>query len=455
MFVGELAGPLVPMHGLGGGKDLPLPAPLAITGGSAALVISFCVLLLAWRASRYEGPDLKGEPGRRVPRRLAELLDSPTFTIGLKVLGLVFVGYFIWALVAGPDLAVNPALGSFYVLLWVGIVPASLVFGRVFKALSPVRTIHTVFARTFGGDPARGLLPYPEKLGYWPAAGGLFAFVWQELVNDNSVYTSSVRLWLAYYVAIMLGGAAVFGDRWFSRADPFEVYSNLLAKMSPWARSREGALVWRSPLANLATLRPGPGLPAVVAVLLGSTAFDSYMDSVPWIAFVTDLDADAEIINTLGLAAFCVVVWVGFCVATMATRTGPTAESPTRVRQLPGLFAHSVVPVIVGYMVAHYVSYLFEVGQQTVRQLSDPMINGSNLLGTADWSVNYWLTYHPTALATIKVTAVVSGHIVGVVAAHDRALRLLPAKHQVSGQIGLLVLMVSITLGGLYLLFGA
>lgn len=443
------------MHGLGGGKDLPIPAPLAIAGGSAALVVSFCVLLLAWRKSRYQGPELTEEPGHPVPVRLAAVLESTTFTAALRAIGLVPAGYFVWALVAGPDLAVNPALGSFYVLLWVGLVPASLLFGRIFKAMSPMRTIRTMFAKAFGSDPSEGLMPYPEKLGYWPAALGLFAFVWQELVNDNSVYTESVRTWVAWYVVIMGTGAVVYGDRWLSRADPFEVYSDLLAKLSPWARSQGGTIVWRSPLANLATLRPAPGLAAVGAVLLGSTAFDSFMDSVPWITFVTGLESDTQMPNTLGLAAFCLVVWLAFCLATMATRTDSGGEESTLVRHLPGLFAHTLVPVIIGYMTAHYLSYLFEVGQATVIQLSDPLVDGSNLLGTSNWSVNYWLTYHPTALATIKVLAVVTGHIVGVVAAHDRALRLLPPKHQVLGQLGLLALMVSITLGGLYLLFGA
>ena len=41
-----------------------------------------------------------------------------------------------------------------------------------------------------------------------------------------------MRIWLAAYLAIMLIGAAVFGDVWFERADPFEVYSSLLAKLS-------------------------------------------------------------------------------------------------------------------------------------------------------------------------------------------------------------------------------
>jgi hypothetical protein len=106
-------------------------------------------------------------------------------------------------------------------------------------------------------------------------------------------------------------------------------------------------------------------------------------------------------------------------------------------------------------MFAHYLSYFVEQGQATLRQLSDPMVTGQNLLGTANWTVNYWLSEHPTALATIKVLAVVAGHIVGVTAAHDRAVELLPKRHQVVGQLGLLVIMVAYTATGLYLLFGA
>ena len=135
----------------------------------------------------------------------------------------------------------------------------------------------------------------------------------------------------------------------------------------------------------------------------------------------------------------------------MLTGVGPEQSR----RALPDLFAHSVVPIIVGYIVAHYLSYLVEVGQQTLILMSDPMSNGSNLLGTGDWSVNYWLSYHPTLLASTKVLAVVLGHVLGVVAAHDRAIQLLPQRHQVTGQLPLLVAMVAFTVGGLYLLFAA
>jgi hypothetical protein len=53
------------------------------------------------------------------------------------------------------------------------------------------------------------------------------------------------------------------------------------------------------------------------------------------------------------------------------------------------------------------------------------------------------------------VLAVFAGHVLGVIAAHDRAVRILPRRHQLTGQLPLLVAMIAFTVGGLYLLFAA
>jgi hypothetical protein len=447
-----IVGPVAPLHGLGGAKDLPVPASLAIAGGTAALIVSFCVLVLAWRKPRYADP-AGPRAGRPLPAGVARVVDSDGWAWTLRLLGLALTGWFVWALLAGPDLVTNPVFGSFYVLLWVGIVPASLLFGRIFRAMSPLRTLNLLFAKATGGDPARGVTAYPAWLGSWPAAVGLFAFVWLELVEPHSAYLGPVRTWLAAYFAVMLIGSAVFGDTWLSRADPFEAYSDLLAKLSPWGRRPDGTLVWRSPLANLATTPPRPGMVAMVAVLFGSTAFDSYKDTPRWMKFVDDLGGSVPLLNTLALLGFCAAIAISFTIATRTTSVDP--DTGPRHAALPSLLAHSVVPIIVGYMTAHYLSYFVEQGQMTLIQLSDPMVKGQNLLGTANWSVSYWLSYHPGTLADIKVLAVVCGHIAGVIAAHDRALEVLPKRHQVLGQLGLLVIMVAYTATGLYLLFGS
>ena len=352
--------------------------------------------------------------------------------------------------VFGKDLVINPVFGIFYVWWWVGLVPLSLLLGPVWKAISPGRTLNLLLAKASGGDPERGVFTYPERLGHWPAALGLFAFVWMELVYPYSTEIGPVRLWCAAYVAVMLVGGALFGNTFFERADPFEVYSTLVSRMSVWGR-RDDLLVIRSPLANLDTTPVRPGLLAVMAVLFGSTAFDSFKDSTRWVQFVQGSSTSSYLLNNLGLLTFCVGVGVVFAAGCMLTGLG----DDLRRRELPNLFAHSVVPIVVGYIFAHYLSYLVEVGQLTLIQASDPFSDGSNWFGTANLTVSYWLSLHPTLLADIKVLAVVTGHVLGVVAAHDRAIRILPKRHQLTGQLPLLFAMIAFTVGGLYLLFAA
>lgn len=450
-MAGELGGDPNPAghllaHGIGGAKDLPIPLELAIAGAVAALVVSFTVLAVAWRKPRYD-PATSGRPA---PAWLDRLTASLPWRAWWRTFGMIALLYVGWAAVAGQDTLINPFLGVFYVLIWVGIVPLSVLLGPVWKAISPSRTINLLLAKAAGSDPSLGLYAYPARLGYWPAAIGLFAFVWLELVFTNSTELGPVRLWCAAYLGLMLIGGALFGSTFFEHADPFEVYSTLASKLSIWGE-RDGRLLIRSPLANLDSLAIKPGLVGVVAVLFGSTAFDSFKDSSPWVRFIQSTTISPDLLNNLGLVAFCVGVGAIFAIGTITTGV----EAGVRRRTLPDRFAHSVVPIVVGYIVAHYLTYLVEYGQTTITQLSDPLSRGDNLLGTADLTVNYWLSYHPTFLARLKVLAVVIGHVLGVIAAHDRAVRLLPARHQLTGQLPLLFAMVAFTVGGLYLLFAA
>lgn len=432
-------------HGLGGQKDLPIPLSLAVTGSVAALVISFTVLAVAWRHPRYAG-----RPALRVPTLGSVVLSAP-FQTALKVLGLLFLAYTVMVATLGADLLTNPVFGILLVWLWVGIVPASLLLGPAFKAISPHRTLIGLLARATGADPEDGIADYPARLGYWPAALGLLAFVWFELVYPFNTELGPVRLWLAAYLGVMLVGGAIFGTRFFARADPFEVYSSLLAKMSPWAVEADAdgteRLLLRSPLANLDTTVPRPGLVAVVAVLLGSTAYDSFREAAFWVRWVQASDLDPTLVANATMLGTILLVGALFTLACVLT--------PVRAgrRALPAAFAHAVLPIVAGYMVAHYTTYWFERGQLTLAQVSDPFSNGSNWFGTAGLGVNYWLSEHPEVLATLKVVAVVLGHVVGVVASHERAVGLLPRRHQLTGQLALLVVMVIFTAGGLSLLF--
>lgn len=423
------AGVSVLAHGLGGSTDLPIPYSYALIGAAWALTLTFAVVAFAWRTPRFD-PD---RPGRPLPEWVTAVVDSRITRSLLAGLALALAVWVIVVGISGPQDGGNALPGAFYVLLWVGVPALSVLIGPVWRAISPLRTIRRVV-------PGRGLRNYPEALGYWPAAVGLFAFVWLELASPNPGSLTAIKVWLACYVVITLGGALLCGPRWLSRADPFDVYSVVASRLAVFGRNRDGQLALVNPFNHLRTLPVRPGTLAVLAVLLGSTAFDSFSASPDWRNFADGLGVNPAVTRSIGLLVFVLVVAATFWGAAQATGGIDRAHR----RELPGLMAHSLIPIVVGYVFAHYLSYLVEKGQQTVIAL----------FGLHAVEVAYVLSSHPGVLATLKVCFVVAGHIAGVIAAHDAAIRLLPKAHQITGQLTMMLVMVAYTFTGLYLLFG-
>ncbi|MDQ1626567.1 MAG: hypothetical protein QOI54_311 [Actinomycetota bacterium] len=434
-------------HGVGSKEDLPIPFGYALTGAGVAILVSFLVLLFLWREPRFD-PERAGRP---LPAPLARLIDSPVTRFVLRAVGLVATAYVVLAMVFGKDDALNPTAGVVYVLLWVGVPLLSVLIGPVWRLINPIRTLHLLLSRGMAVQPERGLSPLPSWLGYWPAAASLLAFVWLELIAPDNTSLTVLRLFFAVYLAAHLLAATWYGSRWFDHCDGFEVFSSLLGRLSVLGRRpSDGVLVLRNPLEGVASIAPVGGLFAVVGVLLGSTVFDSLSSSPSWVDFAQTSPLPPRVVSTLGLLTVVAIVTVAFAGASALTGRG-TDQPPLR---LAAEFAHSLVPIVAGYFVAHYWSLLVIVGQQTLIQLSDPLGTGADLLGTDGLTINGSLAGRTTT-AVLQVAAVVTGHVLGVILAHDRAVRLLPRRHAIAGQIPLLVLMVGYTVGGLTLLFAA
>jgi len=442
-------------HGLGGSGDLPVPYLYAMVGAAWALTFTFALVAFAWRRPRFDPL----RPGHPLPAAVTKLVDARATRWTAAGLALVFALWVVAAGVWGPQSESNALLGVFYVLLWVGLVAASLAFGPVWRVISPMRTVYVLLRRVTPQRLGRPRRSYPEGWGYRPAAVGLFAFVWLELASPNSASLPWVEVWLLTYAVLMLGGAWLCGQRWLARADPFGVYSMAVSRLSPFRRNpATRRIVIGNPLDHLPSLPVRPGVVVMLAVLLGSTAFDSFSSSPTWRGFADRLTRafglaptpTSSALRTVGLIVFISVVAVTFSLAARATG-GVDREQR---RALPGQMAHSLIPIVVGYIFAHYLSYLVERGQQAAIALADPFGRGWNPLGLAHLHVAYVLSMDPPVLAGVKVACVVTGHIVAVVAAHDKALRLLPAGHQLTGQLTMMLVMVGYTFTGLYLLFG-
>jgi hypothetical protein len=116
-------------------------------------------------------------------------------------------------------------------------------------------------------------------------------------------------------------------------------------------------------------------------------------------------------------------------------------------------FAHSLVPIVFAYLVAHYFSFMLIEGQVGLSRISDPLGRGWNLFGTAGWTVNLALL-SATLIWYVQVAAIVLGHVGGVVLAHDRAIAWFEARHALRTQYALLAVMVLFTSAGLLILSG-
>jgi hypothetical protein len=440
-------------HGLGGSTDLPVPLGYALVGAAWALTFTFGVVALAWRKPRFDS----AKPGLPLPDWVTTAVDARVTRAVLALMALAFTAWAVIAGLFGPQNSTNALPGVFYVLLWVGLVAVSLAVGPIWQVISPMRTLlHMLSCTLYRILPSR--LPvrrYPARLGYYPAAFGLFAFVWLELASPDPASLTAVKLWLLVYAVAMTVGAAICGDPWLQRADPFEVLSGVASRLSPFRRNPStNRIVVGDPFDHLPSLPVAPGIVTVLAVLLGSTAFDSFSATPGWRNFVSGLANGSHLtavgVRTCGLVVFAAVVATTFSLAACATG----GVDRRRRLELPGQMAHSLVPIVVGYLLAHYVSYLVERGQETMVRLGDPLGRGWNLFGLSHAQASYILSSHPSALATIKVACVVGGHIAAVIAAHDRALRILPRGHQLTGQLAMMLVMVGYTFTGLYLLFG-
>jgi hypothetical protein len=435
---------LVLAHGLGGRSDLPVDPGLAAAGAAAAVAVSF--FMVADRRPRSRTYHRSNEPPPA-----AALVEEPQSSVVARVLQvlvlLASIAVVIIALAGPLRPRSNLAPYALYVVFWVGLVPASLLFGPVWRLLNPLRTVHAALCRLFGVDPDEGLRHLPSGVGLWPAAGSLLVFLWLELVFPDRALPPVVALFLLLYAVVTLSLAMLFGRRWFDAGDGFEAYSTLIGSMTPIGRRAGGGLVWRNPLRGLAAVRDAPGLAAVVVVLIGSTGFDGLTRTQFW---ATSVPPNSLPLGTAGLLAIIVSLGVVFVAAVHAgNRMAALQQADQPLR--PGMFAHSLIPIAIGYAVAHYFSFLLFEGQVALALISDPFGLGWDLFGTAVREVDYLLVA-PTTIAWVQIGAIVVGHILGVVAAHHRALALLEPRRAVRSQYALAAAMVGITASGVLLL---
>lgn len=443
---------------------LLLPTRLYMVGGALVVGFSFVVMALIPMANLRALETVRWRLGRLLRWRT----EGWSLLSLLIVIGLVIAGH-----IGSRDPLANPLPLMVWTVWWVGLTLLHGVFGNLWYGLNPWRGIYrllTKIPRIHGWREAPPL-SYPPWLGYWPAVILFFAFAWFELIHpsprDPAVLANATALYLAATLAAMLA----FGDKvWLRYGEAFSVFFRIVSWLSPIEMEDEtsrGAgpklkVLWIRPpgirLLNVGDL-PVSGL-AFVLLALASVSFDGLSRSFWWLGLVgvNPLEHPGRTAlmgtNSLGLMAmFCVLVAAYFIAAWL----GRAISSPDHDRggEL-GRFVASIIPIAVGYHVAHYLPAASVEAQYAVRALSDPYALGWNLFGTGDLKVISSLSADQrsvTILWNVQVMVIVAAHVLAVSIAHFLALRHAADKRRaLLSQAPMTALMIGYTLFGLWLL---
>jgi len=437
-------------HGLVQRANLPIPEEMFFGAAAVVLIVSFLALAALWPQ-----PKLEGDRWRPLPGRLGRLLGSDALEALCGAAGVALLAVVVVAGLAGTENGLDNFAPTFvFITFWVGLAFASALLGNVFAAFSPWRAVGRAtgwIVRRAGGTPRHRA--YPEWLGRWPAAAGLFAFAWIELASGWSEDPRMVAFAVLGYTAVTLAAQAVYGvDTWTRRGEAFAVYFGLFARISPFER-RDGVVGVRPPLGGLPHLDVVPGTVGLVLVMIGTVTFDGISVGQLW----ADLTGDAafespELVATLGLIGGVAVVSAFYALGVAGARTVGGNLSAARLRRA---FVHSLVPIALVYVAAHYLTLLVFEGQGIAYLSSDPLGEGWDLFGTAGATIDYGALSQNQAWY-LQVGFVVVGHVAALILAHDRALALYPeTKLAVRSQYWMLAVMVGFTMLALWLLAAA
>ena len=431
-------------HGLGGRLDLPIPIWQFAWVAAFAVLISFAMLGRFWTKPHLASASA-GAPLPKGIQAVARGLLPVARLIGLAMLAVTVYA----ALWGSPIINSNVAPFAAFVLVWVGFAVAAALVGDLWATVNPYSTLASLSGRTRGwilakkeSEPAGG--------GESVALIGVLSFVWIELAFHQGAAPRTIGWYLVAYTAAVVGGGISKGSAWARRADGFSVLFHTLSALGPLYQDNNGVLRVRYPAAGLARFRVDPGTVRLILVVIGATTFDGLSRSTWWLEVASDRTGwELTAVNTGGLifGIGLVMALYRVAIAAMARVTGQPEH------ELGDLFAPSLVPIAVAYTVAHYFSFLIFEGQNLIRLASDPFGLGWNLIGTAQWRVNYTLV-STGAIAWTQTVAIAVGHMLGVLVAHNRAVERFPPELAVRSQYPMLAAMIAFTIGGLFLLLG-
>ena len=208
---------------------------------------------------------------------------------------------------------------------------------------------------------------------------------------SNGDQPQTVAIATLVYSALTFVAMALYGvETWITRGEAFSVYFNLFSRLSP-VETRDGVVGLRRPLSGLADLKAGAGTVPLLAVMIGSVTFDGVSEAPLWTGIAPDIarfwqdvglspQNALELTFLIGLIAAILLVYGFYRLGVLGAQS---VGGGFTTQRLARAFVHTLVPIALAYVAAHYFTLLLFQGQAVGFLASDPLGDGSNLFGTS------------------------------------------------------------------------
>lgn len=431
-------------HAFGSLYNLPVPFWMYLYGGAAAILVSFLIIGYFFNKKNQElsYPTINLSKISFVSsftnkRFLTIIRTSSVFLFFLTILS---------GLIGDNNAYINFNMTFFWIIFLLGLMYTTAIIGNVYKIINPWKILAELF-----NIKTKGIIEYPKSLGYYPALLFYFLLIWFELLGNTTPATLSIIL--LQYTLINAIGIVTFGkDNWFRYCEFFSVFFRLIGKMAP-IEHKSGKLLLRPPFVGLLREKADhSSLLLFILFMLSSTAYDGFRETAPWVRlYWQNFDGiiNYDLFQTIGLALSPLIFLTIYLVLIALTKV--ITKPRESIKELSLQFAFTLIPIAFVYNIAHYYTLIFTEGPNIIRLISDPFGFGWNLFNTANYYSS--IIIDASFVWHSQVAFILLGHIVGVYLAHVIALNIFPShKKALVSQIPMLILMVSYTMIGLWIL---
>lgn len=465
---------------------LPIPLELHLVSSGVVVAVSYLISIWASRVGfRLTGQDFLCVGLSSLSTRVVELVVRGASFVGTTTLFLLIGAAFFGV----EDSLDNIAPTFLWVIAWVGISLVSITIGNVWSALNPWRLIHVIISgiipRGFSGISQYSRGQTLERLKMWPACFIFVCFAWLELIYPDSISPRHLGVILAGYSGFTIVGIRIFGPaRWLGQVEIFSVVFKILSQFAPIhigsrllgpEETSQTAPTGRQESGNVRncgrpsqkaqlTLRPvwkqlvhkrnlTVSEVVLIVLMLATMTVDGFLSTPTWAMGQTrmaDVGIPVLVIDSVVLIGGAVIFVSAYWLVVYAMKA--FAKSNFALIHIGGLFAYSLIPIIAGYFIAHYLHLLLIQGQLVIPLLSDPFGLGWNIFGTRYFRVDIALL-GAEAYWAIAVVAIVTGHVLSVVISHSVAIREFGSQGAAARGSGpMIILMIGYTVGSLWIL---